>query len=172
MRQIKFRAWSVNDKAIIDWNTIKQSSFNYGELHLAHSILTSNDEIYNVMQFTNLLDKNGKEIFEGDIVSGIFHMRTGERVTTYKRQKNTYAIYSDLLVKGVVVFKYGCWWFESDFKVDYQTGFYTGMGRTNAEKKANESVATYSKADDILSKILFTIEVIGNIYENPELLKS
>jgi len=164
MREFKFRAW-LGYRMHINEEALRLMYNNSQAVKLFHT-----NPI--IMQFTGLLDKNGNEIYEGDIVSGIFHMRTGERVTTYKRQKNTYAIYSDLLVKGVVVFKDGCWWFESDFKVDYQTGFYTGMGRTTAEKKANESVTTYSKADDILSKILSTIEVIGNIYENPEILKS
>lgn len=67
-RIIKFRAWSVKDKSMIDWSTIKQSAFNYGEVHLMYSVLTFNDEIYNVMQFTGMYDKRNKPIYEGDLI--------------------------------------------------------------------------------------------------------
>jgi len=61
MRQIKFRFWSVKDKKMI----------------YHPDVFSSNDLIeedgWKVMQFTGLLDKNGKEIFEGDILKGKEH---------------------------------------------------------------------------------------------------
>lgn len=68
MRQIKFRAWSVKEKCMLDWSTIKQSAFNDGDVNLMHNVLTSNDEMYNVMQFTGIYDKNGVEVYEHDII--------------------------------------------------------------------------------------------------------
>ncbi|MAF43081.1 MAG: hypothetical protein CMI54_02775 [Parcubacteria group bacterium] len=53
MRNLKFRVW--NDKA----------KKMYIPDHIANDI---DMEKYQVMQFTGLLDKNGKEIYEGDIV--------------------------------------------------------------------------------------------------------
>lgn len=56
MREIKFRAW---DKEI--------HKFKYPDLW--DSSMPSNwRDWYELMQYTGLKDKNGKEIFEGDIV--------------------------------------------------------------------------------------------------------
>ena len=59
MRQIKFRAW---DKKVNKFDERFPRELKYfGELGFT---LTSND--FEFSQFTGLLDKNGKEIYEGD----------------------------------------------------------------------------------------------------------
>lgn len=57
MREIKFRAWDGFQKKMFDIKSLK----------LPHREDLS-PEVY-LMQFTGLLDKNGKEIYEGDILS-------------------------------------------------------------------------------------------------------
>jgi uncharacterized phage protein (TIGR01671 family) len=65
MREIKFRAWvqTLNGSYMAiqgtpDLETLKSFMHHYGDCK-------------NLMQFTGLLDKNGKEIYEGDVCINI-----------------------------------------------------------------------------------------------------
>lgn len=70
-REIKFRAWDVTKRQ----NGGMLYSDDYPDLGcfwtLAHGQLTENRS-NPIMQFTVLKDKNGKEIYEGDIVKYTF----------------------------------------------------------------------------------------------------
>ena len=59
MREIKFRVW---DLSVSKYRTFLTLSANTG------AICSSNPEHYVLEQFTGLHDKNGKEIYEGDIL--------------------------------------------------------------------------------------------------------
>jgi len=86
------------------------------------------DELQNITlsQFTGLHDKNGKEIFEGDIVNAQYNI-------------------SSFFKKVCVYFENGC------FYVD------------DKNPKQNLSIGYFFREKK-------EIEVIGNIYQNPELL--
>ena len=61
MREIKFRAWDKQTKSML-LGLAQPSAVNLLDLTLIN-------EKYPLMQYTGLKDKNGVEIFEGDIVT-------------------------------------------------------------------------------------------------------
>lgn len=125
--RLKFRVWSVNDRRFI-----KSIYHDHADCYIFINAMYGNpvilskygDEVeldekdYVIQQYTGLKDKNGNEIFEGDVIRGMhdFGPAGFHSVTCSVRWNN---------------------------EVGYQWNYWD----------------------------LSTIEVIGNIFENPELKK-
>jgi len=109
-RDIKFRAWGPNTKYMWSWEEFKHC--------FVHAMFDPEHGEKILMQYTGLKDKNGKEIYEGDIV----------------------------VTKG------------------------TSMSGKKWDHKPKTVVFDPDYGYCLLKSSLIT-DVIGNIYENPELLE-
>ena len=114
MREIKFRAfWDKWDSMYLF------DIYNVPNLH----------EKAVIMQYTGLKDKNGKEIYEGDILN-------------YEYEYGKFCI--------------------ADVYFEERTGLYRISKQINKHQAINHILGLVS--------ICRNMEIIGNIYENPELL--
>lgn len=66
MRTIKFRAWDEAQQKMVPWEEWNNLTYYWKFFNGSES---SEDADLTFMQFTGLLDKNGKEIYEGDIIT-------------------------------------------------------------------------------------------------------
>ena len=155
-REIKFRAWDKKTECYL-YNI--QDAYDTLSGHVKYDDGENacydedcfgdflDNERYVVEQFTGLKDKNGREIYEGDL----FEHRFG------------YVVFDDEIHDemgtecGVVVLEYG----QFGVKIP-GLGVYNLYGLLSRE----------GHLDSMPKDDLFVMKIAGNIYENPELLEA
>jgi uncharacterized phage protein (TIGR01671 family) len=144
MREIKFRAWNINNSEPVGEAFTLQKAIGSRR---ADGVDTR-EVVY--MQFTGLLDKNGKEIYDGDVVrlhcGGFGHNKI---IATIKWLEEYARFVPEIHEK----------------KIKVNGGIHNGMMVDMREIHGWSGMHTCLGDKD-------NIEVIGNIYENPELLKA
>ena len=144
MKELKFRVWNAQ-KGYEGWLRYRHGfAINLDGVlccPTSDKYLSPASEDFKVMQFTGLYDKDGKEIYEGDIVKLVYIHDEGGGWRSKSKER------------GVVYFD-PTWGVKFDCKDHTQ--------RT-ADTCWKIKAGRFTDATDIV--------VIGNIYENPELLK-
>lgn len=141
-REIKFRAWDGEEMVMLTNSGLQYYDFE-GSYSLGFTVdgydgfwaheqckgATERASKFHIMQYTGLHDKNGKEIYEGDVCAfyNKYNKTDYKRVVRYCPMLACFGLYPDMTE---------VWNYESDW-----------------------------------IKII-NIEVIGNIYESPELLNN
>jgi len=124
-REIKFRAWEIEDR-----HMSHRVLIDIREMLTAGKIVVIPTGQYILLQYTGLKDKNGKEIYEGDII----------KFALFEPGIEVYDTSGGPAPTHVAVVRWS----------HYVSGF-APMAKRPMD--------------------FDTIEVIGNIYENPELLR-
>jgi len=85
-REIKFRAWEKDTKTMWD---VRELDFACGEAYVGGCYKSLKNLV--LVQYTGLKDKNGKEIYEGDIID-TKHFR---QVVKYRENQGVFALFAE-----------------------------------------------------------------------------
>lgn len=104
-------------------------------------------------EFTGLTDRHGKEMFDGDILSAVFHSKEDKNDSEWQSEKVT-AVIEWRRYKWAICFGYS----SKSFDID-----------------GNKEICWYQKWQSASTPGAFQkltdLEVLANIHENPELLR-
>ena len=134
----KFRAWDKEEKVMIDWFWLSSEGKAYETpvtlYDTPHTEIERSDDLI-LMQYTGLKDKNGVEIYEGDVVKRTYLFNRG-----YGETHTGEVVYDKEYARYVI-----------------------SRPQKHIEPKTEDLRNTLSDRS--------TYEIIGNIYENRELLE-
>ena len=85
MREIKFRVWDIKEKRMtaVNLTSMDEDCMPVPPKWWDDIIHPFDEEECILMQYTGLKDKNGKEIFEGDILDGLLYREPTRQVVEF-----------------------------------------------------------------------------------------
>lgn len=125
----RYRAWDKEFKEMVRVDALVFDEQIIKTTYKNGNVVKEDLKNYVLMQSTGLKDKNGKEIFEGDILT------TGKRTGVVKNHRTLGFYMNDARGNN--------WWFGSDVDL--------------------------AEFEDFTREVAEKIEILGNIYTNPEL---
>ena len=143
-REIKFRAWNIEKGR---WSNDDDSYWGDGDnfTPVENVNINLDSENFTFEQYTGLEDKNGKEIYEGDIVKLDY-----EETKIRNEPDVCEGVFTEYQEKHEGIF-------EITFNKNW-AAFVLIIHDTNI-------------VEESLGDAKYSVEVIGNIHENPELLE-
>ena len=142
MREIKFKAWDKLNKEMFN---VEIMDFQERKVYKDTVSYRKFNDI-ELMQYTGLKDKNEKEIYEGDVVKLV---HTGIEISADRLEDLKRFV-------GIIKYENGIFKIVKTEKSLIESKYF------EMEQKKVSEIFIYSK--------LYDLEVVGNIYENPELL--
>lgn len=159
MRDIKFRGKTLSGKWVYGYYVGKDTIIPFGNVNFDLGFIDTSP-CYEVIpdtigQFTGVLDKNGKEIYEGDVLSVrewknlAFGMFNNDEMKDLSLDD-----YKGELLKDIKSLVY---WDEGSMLVTEQNG-------------CDYYMCSFWHENTLITQPIYDIEVIGNIHDSPELL--
>lgn len=146
----RYRAWDIEFKEMVQVDALVFDEQIIKATYKNGNVVKEDLKNYVLMQSTGLKDKNGKEIYEGDILK--FNDEWGEYC---------YEGYVDGVVEGV-----------NYVEIEKETTCF-GFGKTKIPESSlfnlvNDEHLTFK---ELITDTSFEFEIIGNIHTNPELVE-
>ncbi len=172
-RPTKYRAWNGKAMQLVHslcWN--RQGYLWYGEGNTfgwayvypdsdgwsAENVKPSENDIRPVMQWTGLKDRDGRDIYEGDIIAVPTELPVSDTVSLEQRFSGP-IYYAEVKwdVNGYVIQPFG--WTHEDIR-----SFRLKYGFDKRESLTGRAYLAGSNDN--------TLVIVGNVFENPDLLKT
>jgi uncharacterized phage protein (TIGR01671 family) len=148
MREIKFRAWDKKKKKMI-WGASDAVPHSSSWIFMCYESDKSIMDSWELMQYTGLKDKNGVEIYEGDFIRHIREINLNDDGYGEPSDQNR-----TIIREGIIRIT------PNGVRVNGRKHeIFEDGERKDIESKWSGNLTLYDEL----------AEVLGNIYENPEL---
>jgi uncharacterized phage protein (TIGR01671 family) len=155
MREIKFRAWDLEEKHMYECVSVACTRENkwISMIVAKNGFIDAIQNEHILMQYTGLKDKNGKEIFEGDLVVGSKTWCDGYLSKKYPKIIN---VICEIRFDGGKFYSH-----ELCATKEHKEAY-----ENNTYRERNYTLEPFPTTKTVNNRL----EVIGNIYESPELI--